>query len=379
VLLQGARAEHMDAMIAKLRAAGSTITVEAGGVRVRGGGDILPIDITTQPHPGFPTDMQAQFMVLATQAKGQSVIKEMIFENRYMHVPELMRMGADIHVDGRTAIIRGGSKLSGAAVMATDLRASASLVLAGLVASGKTEVLRVYHLDRGYETIEKKLRGVGAKIKPSESVTAPLRLALPKGRILEDVAAIFARAGYDLSPALGDSRRLMHDCGPVRVLVVRSSDVPTYVAHGAADLGVAGSDVIDEEGRDLYEPLDLRVGRCTMIVAEPEAARRERGAMHIRYATKYPRITKDYLQRKGLTAEVIKLSGAIELGPLTGLCDRIVDITQTGETLRQNGLTIIDTVCEVSSRLVVNPAALKLSGPEVAELIARLGAAVAPA
>ena len=165
VLLQGARAEHMDAMIAKLRAAGSTVTVEAGGVRVRGGGDILPIDITTQPHPGFPTDMQAQFMVLATQAKGQSVIKEMIFENRYMHVPELSRMGADIHVDGRTAIIRGGSKLSGAAVMATDLRASASLVLAGLVASGKTEVLRVYHLDRGYERIEKKLRGVGAKIR----------------------------------------------------------------------------------------------------------------------------------------------------------------------------------------------------------------------
>jgi UDP-N-acetylglucosamine 1-carboxyvinyltransferase len=165
VLLQGARAEHMDAIIAKLRAAGSTVTVEAGGVRVRGGGDILPIDITTQPHPGFPTDMQAQFMVLATQAKGQSMIKEMIFENRYMHVPELSRMGADIHVDGRTAIIRGGTKLSGAAVMATDLRASASLVLAGLVASGKTEVLRVYHLDRGYETIEKKLRGVGAKIK----------------------------------------------------------------------------------------------------------------------------------------------------------------------------------------------------------------------
>ena len=165
ILLEGARVEHMDAMIAKLRAAGATVTVEARGVRVRGGGEILPIDVTTQPHPGFPTDMQAQFMVLATQARGGSVIKEMIFENRYMHVPELMRMGADIHVDGRSAAIRGPSKLSGAAVMATDLRASASLVLAGLVASGKTEVLRVYHLDRGYETIEKKLRGVGAKIK----------------------------------------------------------------------------------------------------------------------------------------------------------------------------------------------------------------------
>jgi ATP phosphoribosyltransferase len=203
-----------------------------------------------------------------------------------------------------------------------------------------------------------------------------LRLALPKGRILDEVAAIFARAGYDLGPVLGDSRKLMHECGPLRVLVLRSSDVPTYVAHGAADLGVAGSDVLDEEGRDLYEPLDLGVGRCKMIVAEPADARRE-AAMHIRYATKYPRLTREYLQRKGLTAEVIKLSGAIELGPLTGLCDRIVDITQTGETLRQNGLTIIDTVCEVSSRLVVNPAALKLSGPAMADLLARLGAAVA--
>ncbi|HVV86728.1 MAG TPA: UDP-N-acetylglucosamine 1-carboxyvinyltransferase [Kofleriaceae bacterium] len=165
VLLRGARAEHLDAVMAKLRGAGATVTVEAGGVRVRGGGDLMPVDITTQPHPGFPTDMQAQFMVLATQARGQSMIKEMIFENRYMHVPELARMGADIHVDGRTAIIRGPAKLGGTSVMATDLRASASLVLAGLVAEGKTEVLRVYHLDRGYESIEKKLRGAGAKIR----------------------------------------------------------------------------------------------------------------------------------------------------------------------------------------------------------------------
>jgi UDP-N-acetylglucosamine 1-carboxyvinyltransferase len=165
VLLAGARAEHMDAMIAKLRAAGVTVTAEKGGVRVKGTGEIHPFDITTQPHPGFPTDMQAQFMVLALMAKGQSVIKEMIFENRYMHVPELIRMGADIHVDGRVAMIKGGAKLGGASVMATDLRASASLIIAGLVAKGTTEVLRVYHLDRGYESIEKKLRGVGAKIK----------------------------------------------------------------------------------------------------------------------------------------------------------------------------------------------------------------------
>nr|MBA3455471.1 UDP-N-acetylglucosamine 1-carboxyvinyltransferase [Deltaproteobacteria bacterium] len=165
VLLANARPEHLEAVIAKLRACGVTVTVESGGIRVRGTGDLHAVDIVTQPHPGFPTDMQAQFMVMACVAKGQSVIKEMIFENRYMHVPELGRMGADIVIDGRTAVVRGGAKLTGAAVMATDLRASASLVLAGLLATGKTDVLRVYHLDRGYETIEKKLRAVGAKIK----------------------------------------------------------------------------------------------------------------------------------------------------------------------------------------------------------------------
>jgi UDP-N-acetylglucosamine 1-carboxyvinyltransferase len=165
VLLEGARPEHMEAIIAKLRAMGATVSADSGGLRVKGGAEVKPADITTQPHPGFPTDMQAQFMVLACMAKGQSVIKEMIFENRFMHVPELSRMGADIQITGRAAAVRGGAKLTGASVMATDLRASASLVLAGLVASGKTEVLRVYHLDRGYESIEKKLRGVGAKIK----------------------------------------------------------------------------------------------------------------------------------------------------------------------------------------------------------------------
>jgi UDP-N-acetylglucosamine 1-carboxyvinyltransferase len=165
VLVRDARAEHLDAVIAKLRTAGVSVTAEDGGLRVRARGDFAPLDITTQPHPGFPTDMQAQFMVLASQARGQSVIKEAIFENRYMHVPELVRMGADIQVTGRVAMLRGPRKLSSASVMATDLRASASLVLAGLIAEGKTEVLRVYHLDRGYEKIERKLRPLGARIK----------------------------------------------------------------------------------------------------------------------------------------------------------------------------------------------------------------------
>ncbi len=192
-------------------------------------------------------------------------------------------------------------------------------------------------------------------------MTRPIILAMPKGRILDDAAKIFSRAGYDLAPVFSDSRRLVHECGALRVLVLRNSDVPTYVAHGAADVGVVGSDVLDEEGRELFEPLDLEIGKCRMIVAERvDKPVDERSQSHLRIATKYPRTTRAYLHRKGITAEVIKLSGAIELGPLTGLCDRIVDITQTGETLRQNGLVEVDTVAEVSARLVVNPARLKL-------------------
>jgi UDP-N-acetylglucosamine 1-carboxyvinyltransferase len=165
VLVESCRPEHLEAVIAKLKAAGATVTVEEGGLRVRAKDGLQGVDITTQPHPGFPTDMQAQFMVLASRARGQSVITETIFENRYMHVQELARMGADIHVDGRTAIVRGVPKLSGTTVMATDLRASASLILAGMIAEGRTDVLRVYHLDRGYERIEKKLSKLGAHIR----------------------------------------------------------------------------------------------------------------------------------------------------------------------------------------------------------------------
>jgi UDP-N-acetylglucosamine 1-carboxyvinyltransferase len=134
-------------------------------VLVEGGDRIDSIDLTTYPYPGFATDMQAQFMVLMTQGDGVSVITETIFENRFMHALELNRMGADITIDGRRAIVRGGRRLSGAAVLASDLRASASLILAGLVASGDTIVDRVYHLDRGYHRIEAKLAALGARIE----------------------------------------------------------------------------------------------------------------------------------------------------------------------------------------------------------------------
>ena len=165
VLLLGCQGEHLEAVLHKLREAGARITSEDDGVRVRGPREIRGIEVKTQPHPGFPTDMQAQVMAMLLRAKGVSVITETIFENRFMHVPELARMGADIKIEGSTAVITGVAKLTGAPLMASDLRASAALVLAGLVAEGTTEVLRIYHLDRGYERLEKKLRKLGADIK----------------------------------------------------------------------------------------------------------------------------------------------------------------------------------------------------------------------
>ncbi len=164
VLLEGVVLEHLDALVAKLRRAGVALEREGIGVRVSGRPPFRPVDVTTAPHPGFPTDMQAQFMVLMCLAEGRSALTETIFENRFMHVAELLRMGAHIEVRGRTAIVHGVRRLQGADVMATDLRASASLVLAGLVAEGETLVRRVYHLDRGYERMEAKLAALGARI-----------------------------------------------------------------------------------------------------------------------------------------------------------------------------------------------------------------------
>lgn len=156
---------HLEAVIHKLRLSGAQVTIEDKNVRVQGSDEIASVDVKTLPYPGFPTDMQAQFMVLMSVANGFSIISETIFENRFIHVSELKRMGADIKISGNTAMITGVPALSGAPVMATDLRASASLILAGLAAVGTTEINRVYHLDRGYETIEKKFARLGAAIK----------------------------------------------------------------------------------------------------------------------------------------------------------------------------------------------------------------------
>jgi UDP-N-acetylglucosamine 1-carboxyvinyltransferase len=161
----GCDPRHLGALLQKLDEAGVKTAPSADSVRVMGDAPLKAADVFTEEYPGFPTDMQAQYMVLATQADGTSIITENIFENRFVHAQELVRMGAKIKVEGRRAVVQGKSPLSAAAVLASDLRASASLVLAALVAEGESIIDRVYHIDRGYEHIEEKLRGVGAQIR----------------------------------------------------------------------------------------------------------------------------------------------------------------------------------------------------------------------
>lgn len=165
VKLLNARADLLDAVIEKLREAGATVTNDANSITVKSNGKLKAVNIRTAPHPAFPTDMQAQFMALNVVAEGVAKVTETIFENRFMHVQEMQRLGADISIDGNTALVKGVEYLDGAIVMATDLRASASLVLAGLVARGETVVERIYHLDRGYEHLEAKLNALGANVK----------------------------------------------------------------------------------------------------------------------------------------------------------------------------------------------------------------------
>jgi UDP-N-acetylglucosamine 1-carboxyvinyltransferase len=165
ITLRGAAPETLDATLEKLREAGVALRVADGEIHAEAGARPRSVNVRTAPHPGFPTDMQAQFMALAAVADGTATITETIFENRFMHAQELQRLGADITIHGNTAVVRGVERLQGATVMATDLRASASLVIAGLVAEGQTEIQRIYHLDRGYEGLEKKLAALGARVE----------------------------------------------------------------------------------------------------------------------------------------------------------------------------------------------------------------------
>ncbi len=212
----------------------------------------------------------------------------------------------------------------------------------------------------------------------------PLVLALPKGRILREAMPLVRRAGIEPEAAFddGDSRRLRFETNVpgLTVIRVRSFDVATFVAFGAAQLGIAGSDVLMEfDFSEIYAPLDLEVGRCHLVVAEPKdmAAKDDsRRWSHVRVATKYPEIARRHFAARGVQAECIRLSGAMELAPRLGLCRRIVDLVQTGRTLAENGLVEVERIAEISSRLVVNRAALKTRPDQIGDWIDRFRRAV---
>jgi ATP phosphoribosyltransferase len=201
-----------------------------------------------------------------------------------------------------------------------------------------------------------------------------ITIAIPKGRILQDSVALFGKIGVDCAELLTDTRKLIFE-NPVqrmRYMIVRATDVPTYVEYGSADLGIVGKDTLLEQEKELYEPLDLKFGYCRLMVAEPaELSRTDDPAnwTNIRIATKYPNITEKYFSGKGIQVEVIKLYGSIELAPLVGLSERIVDLVSTGETLRQNGLVEVETIAEITTRLVVNRASLKTKQKRITEII----------
>jgi ATP phosphoribosyltransferase len=211
------------------------------------------------------------------------------------------------------------------------------------------------------------------------SASFTLTLALPKGRVLRAVAPLLARAGVDSASLLADDRTLVREApgAGIRFLLLKPDDVPTYVEYGAADLGVCGRDVLMERNVDLYQPLDLGVGKCRMVVAG--AAGRALPTGVPRVATKFPRAAARHFARKGTQAEVIYVQGSVELAPITGLSDLIVDLVETGSTLEQNGLVEIEQVARISSVLVANRAAYKLKQDRVRALVDALRSAVTPA
>jgi ATP phosphoribosyltransferase len=207
---------------------------------------------------------------------------------------------------------------------------------------------------------------------------AALTLAVSKGRILSEVLPLLARMGIEPSEDPETSRSLIIPARDhaLRLVIVRAADVPTYVEYGAADLGVAGKDVLMEyQGEGLYEPLDLGIARCRLVVAGLPGGPEAPGG-RLRIATKYVRTTRRYYAEQGAQVEVIRLYGSMELAPLVGLADRIVDLVDTGNTLKANGLTVLETIAEISARLIVNKAAMKLKNREVKSMLAELARAV---
>ena len=200
-----------------------------------------------------------------------------------------------------------------------------------------------------------------------------ITIAISRGRLLQDFAGIFKKAGFNVGELLDDSRKLIFDFPDkgIKAMIVRPTDVPAYVEYGAADCGIVGKDTLLEERCNLYEPLDLKVGRCKLVVAAPRGYRINT-SKPLRVATKYPSIANDYFSRKGINAEIVKLYGSVELAPIVGLSDVIVDLTATGETLKKNNLEKLDDIADITARLVVNRVSMKVKSKEIKDFINKL-------
>src|SRR5436190_1792692 len=296
VRLTDAAPDSLDATLEKLRECGARIEVADRSVEIEMAARPKAVSLRTAPYPGFATDMQAQFMALASIASGTARITETIFENRFMHALELQRLGAQISIQGNTAVVRG---------------------------------------------VEPLLERVG--IRPNDDPERSRKLVLATNR------------------------------SDVQLIVVRASDTPTYVERGGADLGVAGRDVLAEHGGEgLYQPVDLGIAACRMMVAVRKGfdyAGAVRQGARLRVATKYVNITREHFAAKGVHVDLIRLYGSMELAPLVGLADAIVDLVATGRTLRDNGLVPVEEILPVSARLIVNQAALKTKRAALQPLI----------
>ena len=208
-----------------------------------------------------------------------------------------------------------------------------------------------------------------------------IAIALPKGRLLPEAIKLFEATGIEGLEGLMESRRLLCEdvTGAYRFMVLRPADIPTYVEYGATDMGVVGKDILLEQERDVYEPLDLKFGACRLVVAQPKNLQQRwspGGFSSVRVATKYPKLAERYFSQHGVQVEIIRLSGSIELAPLVGLCERIVDLVDTGRTLQENDLEEVEEIATATARLIVNRAALKTKHQQVRDLIDRLQAVV---
>lgn len=202
-----------------------------------------------------------------------------------------------------------------------------------------------------------------------------ISIAIPKGKLMKPSISLLSKIGIKGIGLNGDSRRLIFNDrkNNYRLMIVRAIDVPTYVEHGAADMGIAGKDLILDQNKDLYEPLDLGFGLCKIVVAGPKDSNYSGcGYSKLKVATKYPNIAEDYFSRKGIPVEIIKLYGSIELAPLTGLADRIVDLSSSGRTLAENNLVILDIIAESTARLIVNRASIKIKYERITKIIRKL-------